>query len=425
MKKLLFCIFLFLVILAVFLSACGIRQAATPAESPAEELSAQEESPTEETPVPTPTPTPVVDLTFPDGSIHPSDAASLQLLTLTHDDIANTLPQLKQMTGLVYLDLGSETADVPSADGVSAEQQPRDLSWDDIRAIQEACPNVGVRYAFTLWGKTFTTLDTKMDLNHIKMNDEGAAVREVLPCMTNCKVLDMDFCGVDSEHMAEIRNAYPDMDVIWRIWFGNDCSVRTDTERILASNLNHVLTDANTKDLKYCTKIRLLDVGHNGGLTDFNFLREMPDLEVLIVSLCGFSDFTVLENCKNLEFFEFCSYWQGYDVGPLGDLTNLEHVNICGLGKITGWERLENLKKLQRLWIGQYTILPEGAIEELQAALPDTEINITEKTGCLGTWREAADGSFVPRYEKLREQFQYDDYPHVCSSWFNDPKYYG
>ena len=121
MKKLLFCVFLFLVILAVFLTACGARQIAAPsAEAPAEESFAPDKPPVEETPEPTPTP--VVDLTFPDGSVHPSDAASLQLLTLTHDDVAKTIPLLKQMTGLVYLDLGGDTIDVPSEDGSSVEQ---------------------------------------------------------------------------------------------------------------------------------------------------------------------------------------------------------------------------------------------------------------------------------------------------------------
>ncbi len=424
MKKHLFCLILFVVILAVSLAASSTRQTSASVERPAREVARQIGASVEETPVPTPTPIPVIDLSFPDGSIHSSDSASLRLITLTHDDVAKTIPLLKQMTGLVYLDLGGETVVALSEDGSSVEL-PRDLSWDDIQTIQEACPNTSVRYTFTLWGRSFTTLDTKMDLNHIKMDDDGAAVKEVLPCMTKCQLLDMDFCGVDSEHMAEIRDAFPNIDVVWRIWFGNDCSVRTDVKRILASNLNHRLQNKNTQDLKYCTKVRLLDVGHNDLLTDFSFLREMPDLEVLIVSLCGFEDFTVLENCKKLEFFEFCSYWQGYDVGPLGDLTNLEHVNICGLGKITGWERLENLKKLQRLWIGHYTILPDGAIEELQEALPNTVINTTEKTGCLGTWRFEPDGSYAPRYALLRQQFEYDNYPHVCSSWFNDPKYYG
>ena len=68
----------------------------------------------------------------------------------------------------------------------------------------------------------FTTQDEAMDLNHSTMYDEGEAVRNILPLMKHCRYLDMDSCGVSSESMAEIRDAYPDMDVVWRIWFAAD-----------------------------------------------------------------------------------------------------------------------------------------------------------------------------------------------------------
>ena len=98
--------------------------------------------------------------------------------------------------------------------------------------MQSAFPGVEFLYRFRFLGYDFTTLDTSFDLNHLKMEDEGAAVREILPCMQNCKLLDMDFCGVSSEAMEQIRDEYPQMEVIWRIWFGHDCSVRTDVDHI-------------------------------------------------------------------------------------------------------------------------------------------------------------------------------------------------
>ena len=300
---------------------------------------------------------------------------------------------------------------------------PRGLTWEDIRALQDVCPEADVEYHFTLFGKSFSTLDTEMNFHHITMDDEGAALREVLPCMTKCELLDMDFSGVSSENMAEIRDAYPQMKVVWRIWFGSDCSVRTDVERILASNLNHGLTDDNTRDLKYCTKVRFLDIGHNSMLHDFSFLEYMPDLEVAVICITGLSDLTPLANHEKLEYLEINTCAQGLDLSPLGTCPNLEHICACYLGHVRGWEELKKLTKLQRLWFGCNTQLPEGAVEELQEALPNTIINTTNPFGSSGDWRYEGKHRH-PRYELLREQFDYTNYTNVSSSWYNDPMYY-
>ena len=90
--------------------------------------------------------------------------------------------------------------------------------------------------------------------------------------MKHCRYLDMDSCGVPSEEMAKIRDAYPEMDVVWRIWFGYNFSCRTDIELMVNSYNAEGMTDELTKDLKYCTKVKRLDMGHNLDLHDWSFL---------------------------------------------------------------------------------------------------------------------------------------------------------
>lgn len=393
--------------------------------------------PPSETGVPA-TPTPVPALTLPDGSVHRITERRLDLSTLCHEEVGTAVEVLRRMQDLQYVDLGeedpvpkngdSETGKESPEPGEDADEdleflKPRGLTWGDIRLLQEACPEAEVEYRFTLFGKPFSTLDTEMNFHHVTMDDEGAAVREVLPCMKRCTLLDMDFSGVSSERMAEIRDAYPQMKVVWRVWFGSDCSVRTDVERILASNLNHVLTDDNTKDLRYCTAVRFLDIGHNTNLTDFSFLTEMPDLEVAILCITGLHDLTPLSHHEKLEYLEINTCAQGLDLSPLGTCPNLEHLCACYLGDIRGWEALKDLKKLQRLWFGCNTRLPDGALEELQEALPDTVINTTNPYGSSGDWRYEGRHKH-PRYELLCEQFDYSNYTNVSSSWYNDPMYY-
>ena len=411
-------------LLLVLLAGCAAVTRTEPAET---------ELPSAETEAPAPAPTPVPEIRFPGGTVHMATERRLDLSSLSHDEVRDAAVALRQMTGLQYVNLGEEDG-FPQAEPGSgqepgeeqpeqAEQTLRNLTWADVRLLQDACPEADVEYRFTLFGKAFSTLDAEMNFHHVTMEDEGAAVKEVLPCMKKCELLDMDFSGVSSEHMAEIRDAFPQMKVIWRIWFGTDCSVRTDVERILASNLNHILTDDNAKDLKYCTAVRFLDVGHNTLLTDFSFLAEMPDLEVAVLCITGLHDLSPLSHHEKLEYLEINTCSPGLDLSPLGTCPNLEHICACYLGNVQGWEALKNLKKLQRLWFGCNTHLPEGALEELQEALPDTVINTTNPYGSSGDWRY--EGKHLhPRYKLLREQFDYSNYTNVCSSWYNDPMYY-
>ena len=350
-------------------------------------------------PAPTQTPEPIPEIRFPDGSIHDLSERRLDLSALSHAEVEDYIEVLRRMTKLRYVDLGEE----------GTEEQPRDLNWEDVRKLQEGCPETDFRYGFTLFEKHFTTLDEEMNFHHVEMDDEGAAVREVLPCMTKCKTLDMDFSGVSSEAMAKIRDEFPKIEVIWRIWFGTNCSVRTDVERILASNLDHKLQDTNTQDLKYCTKVRLLDIGHNEMLTDFSFLEYMPDLEVAILGISGMRDFHSLAGCTRLEYLELNTlYWnQDPDLAPLKNL-----------------EVLKNMTKLKRLYFGCYTYVPDGAREELEALFPNTEIDWKTPTGCDDGWRFDGHGGYVERYQLLREQFEYSNYTNVSSAWYNDPMYY-
>ncbi len=369
-----------------------------------------------ETQIPAASPTPVPELTFPDGSEHSLSESRLKLPDLQHNEVQTYAELLAQMPNLRYVWLGEE----------GTEEAPRDLKWEDIRLLQESCPETDFRYDFTLFGKRFTTLDAEMNFHHIEMTDEGAAVREVLPCMRKCCLLDMDFCGVSSDSMAQIRDSYPEMKVVWRIWFGTNCSVRTDVERILASNLDHKLTDENTEDLKYCTEVRLLDIGHNTALRDFSFLRYMPKLEVAILGITGLSDLSPLSGCTELEYLELNTLYEGQnlDLAPLAHLTKLEHLNLCRLGDVQNWEALKNLTKLKRLYFGCYTRLPEGAKEELASLFPHTEIDWKTPTGCDDGWRFDGHGGYAERYKLLREQFEYSNYTNVSSAWYNDPLYY-
>ena len=321
-----------------------------------------------------------------------TDEKTLDLSTLSHKDVAGVAEQLALLRELEEIELGSDgawTGNPPELTQETASverpaEATRDLTWEDLHALQDAAPQAQILYRFRFYGRDFTTEDEAMDLNHSPMTDNGAAVREILPLMKKCKYLDMDSCGVPSETMAEIRDDYPEMDVVWRIWFGYGYCCRTDIELFVCSSGSEGLRDDNTRELKYLTKVKRLDMGHNRDLHDWSFLSYMKDLEICIITVGGWTEIGMLEGLTNLEYLEICPISHGYcgvlDLSPLRNLTNLEHLNICGISYTSNWEVLKNLTKLKRLWIGHWTAygFPEGAIEELQEALPNTEINTTE-----------------------------------------------
>ncbi len=342
------------------------------------------------------------------------DTESIDLSTMGHGDTETVRAVLSCLTKLKTVELGRES-----------DHSDR-LTLEDVAGIGRACPNARLNYSFTLYGKEVTLSDTELDFSYGEIEDEGEAVRTILPLMTSCRTLDMDSAGVSHEAMAVIRDENPNVNVVWRVWFGDNYSVRTDVERILASmeSVGGVIYDADV--LKYCTKVKYLDLGHNPELHDGGFIRCMPELEVLIIAMDGFRDISFLDNCPKLEYLEIFST-DISDLTPLADKKNLRHLNICCMPKLTDISPLYELPDLERLWIGSETPIPAEQVEHMKSVAPYCEINTTVADPTLeGGWRftrydpEEPKYWWVPRYELLREQIGYN-YQEYSFYWL-DPK---
>ena len=375
----------------------------------------------------------------------------VDLSSMSADQVGEAAAVLRSMTNLQKIRLGGENGSV---------------GWDGVAAIHDAAPEAALDYAFSLWGVDANLADEYLSFSHIRMDDQGAAVRRILPYMTNLETLDMDTCDVSNENMAVIRDENPDVDVIWRIWFAG-YSVRTDVERILASSTlrGGTVTNEEAAKLQYCTKVKYLDLGHNNAITDISFARSMPDLEVLILAINDISDISPLADCHKLEYLEINST-NVTDLTPLSGLTSLRHLNIgrtvksdvnngedMNRPRVTDITPLYGLDGLERLWIGSLTApgIPAEQIAYMKELLhelpPDPEddfvdnqrVNVIASDPSQGTWRfdEHVDNSkwafymqygyfnydYMPRYALLREQFQYDLGDAAYSLPQNDPLY--
>jgi hypothetical protein len=296
--------------------------------------------------------------------------------------------------------------------------------------LQQACPEANIRYNFTLYGKEVELQNTQLNLSHIPVEDNGYALRQAMAHMPQLTYLDMDSCGVPNEDMAAIRDEFPNVKVVCRIWFGSNLnySVRTDVERILASksSVGGFVYGEYAEPLKYCTEVKYLDLGHNPLMTDISFVSYMPKLEVAILAMGGWSDASPLANCENLEYLEMqttlCT-----DLSPLANLKNLRHLNIAYNFDLCDISPLYGLTELERLWIGCINPVPAEQVAQMQAAAPNCEINTEvyiDPTG--GRWRYVDYNELAyffilhPRYELLREQF--GNYaPDAFSYYWNDP----
>ncbi|MBQ1712239.1 MAG: hypothetical protein II024_03310 [Firmicutes bacterium] len=278
----------------------------------------------------------------------------------------------------------------------------------EIYAFLKENPDLKVDYKFTIFDRTPGIHDIKLDLNHRKMTDQGAEVREVIACMPDLKWLDMDSCGVDDEHMAAIRDDFPDVKVVWRVWFGvrKTYSVRTNALRILASAPENAgsLTPSSAASLKYCTDVKYLDIGHNEYLYNIDFVRYMPNLEVFIVMDGTISDISPLENCPHLEFCELFTN-RITDLSPLANAKELKHLNINWNHHLKDITPLYGLD-LERLWIGIINEVPKEQIEEFRRLHPNCVVN-DYSIDSHEDWRWDKDKNYYPRYALLREQMGY------------------
>ena len=373
------------------------------------------------------------------GQIIDAETDSLDLTGATEEDLAMVLPLLSGMPNLTMINLGEEGGTI---------------TWDTVAAVNAACPDASLDYEFTLWGKAVNLSDNMLDLNHIKMDDQGAAVRRVLPYMKNCRVLDMDSCGVSNENMAVIRDENPDVDVVWRIWFGSNYSVRTNVTKILASKPSKggVLYNNVGDQLKYCTKVRYLDLGHNDDLSDIGFIRFMPDLEIAVISITSVSDLSPFTSCPNIKYIE-AGNCRITDLSPLAECTTLRHLNVGTNLKLSDITPLYGLN-LKRLWLGIGDPVPKEQVEQMRALHPDREVNTSVPTGLetdangnvnnegfvLGNWKcyqqyLTVDWNYYSQtgyfpssrplgwYKVVYKAFQYNLTEAAYAFSWNDPKY--
>ena len=330
---------------------------------------------------------------------------------IRHDDVQTAVKELSKLKGVNELILGRE--------------DDTDLTWDDVKALSNAAPDAVIDYEFKYLDARFNLNCETFDLSYRKVEDGGAEVKRLIPLMKNVTLVNMDSCGIDNETMAKLNADFADVEIIWRVSFGERYGVLTNTEMILAScsDLAGDITEETDDGLYYCTKVKYLDLGHNLKMRDIGFVRNMPELEVAILAINTVQDFSPLADCPKLEYLELFNTGLS-DLTPLSGLKNLRHLNICYNFGISDISPLYDLTELERLWIGCYDPVSPEQIKKMREIAPNCEIETEVKDPTESTWRivgsdELGYNHYAPRYALLREQF--DGYTE--NSYSIDPRY--
>lgn len=235
-------------------------------------------------------------------------------------------------------------------------------------------------------------LDTEiLDLSGISFSDtsEIHSFLSSLPHLTQVLMLD---CGIPDEEMDALNRKYENIQIIWAVDLGPDLRVRTDVTALIPSQSDAWLSDEDAYNLRYCTELVALDLGHMD-ITNIDFVAFMPKLKYLIVADSQVASLEPLRGLDHLIYLEaFLTHVTDYS--PLLDCPALEDLNIS-------WTYgdpapLYQMTQLKRLWWGG-TSHSYRVVSALAEQLPNTQLSLYDGNSTGSGWRKH------PHYYEMRD----------------------
>ena len=309
------------------------------------------------------------------GENHSYDVKSLVMPGMEAESFAAVLPYFTEL----------ETVEL-TAPLAPAEQ---------LLALMEAAPQVQFRWELELGGMVVNESTEKLDLTGIPMTVEQ--MDAALPYLPRLTYVDMTDCGISNEEMDALNRRYEDIQIVWTVTLGKRFRIRTDVTHFMPVNHNYYPSGDDLHNLRYCTEIIAIDVGHMR-ITNIDFVAYMPHLKYLMLCQTAISDLTPLTGLDELIYLElFMTVPE--DLSPLVTLTALEDLNlhyVRGDPKI-----IAQMTWLKNLWWNnlEYYKLSYEDQQMLRDAIPDCNFNFTSGSSTGGGWRE------LPNYYAQRDIF--------------------
>ncbi|MDO5564369.1 MAG: leucine-rich repeat domain-containing protein [Eubacteriales bacterium] len=214
----------------------------------------------------------------------------------------------------------------------------------------------------------------------------------------NLKYIDLTDCNLSNEEIFSIKEVFPNINVVWEVSLGQ-WKVRTDaigfTTNLVLGEYVKLLTSDDLYNLKYCSSLIGLDLGHHliGDISPI--CDNLPNLKVLILAGNQIKDISPIKKLKHLKYLELFKN-DIVDLQPLKELNELVDLNICYNLNLENIEPILNLPNIERLWIGHCKFSDE-AIKSAYDSYPNATIALDGEGSTYYGWREH------PRYFAMRE----------------------
>ena len=253
------------------------------------------------------------------------------------------------------------------------------LPQEDLVAIAVRHPEIQFVFDLIVGDCILHTDAEEIDISNTPL-ESTADVEKILPCFRNLKKVIMCECGISSEDMDALNRKYEDIRFVWSVELAG-MLFRTDAVYFTPNKWGISCDDENIYDLRYCTDMVCVDIGHHIKVKNCEWVKFMPNLKYLIIAETGISDLTPLENHENLIYLElFLSKVKDYSV--LTTCKALEDLNLCytqgdpkPIGEMTWLKRL--------WWSGCW-----AGRKYLADKLPDTYAEFLSLSSTGRGWRE-------------------------------------
>lgn len=329
------------------------------------------------------------------GSVYPSDTEELDLSVLVNDKVDEAAKQLQKLPNVKTVNMVPEGGITP-------------LPPQTVDVLREVLPEAEFRCCWELYGQLASWKTQELRYSKAKIGDAGIeAFRAALPYLYSLDLLRFYNCGIKNyDAMVQLNKEYADVNIVWSV---NIAGYNFMTDTVLFHC--PLLRDHHTELLKYLPDVIYLDVGHNRYLTNVDFIKYLPKLQVVILSITKIKDISVLAECPELEYVELLNTYIS-DLSPLSDLKKIEYLNIGDMPFVKDISPVFGLKSLKmvRICMRTWDHVKRDQVEELKAALPDCFVS--DGAGdptTSGYWRfKDKAHNYTERYALLREQMLYD-----------------
>lgn len=264
---------------------------------------------------------------------------------------------------------------------------------DRILALREAFPEITFSWHLELAGIPVDEFTESLDLTGIPLTVEE--MDAVLPYLLNLTYVDMTDCGISNEEMDALNRRYENIKIVWTVVLGDSYRIRTDATFFHPVQFNYYPKDNELYNLRYCTDIIMVDVGHMP-IDNCDFVAYMPHLKYLILAETQVHDLTPLTGLTELVYLELF-IMRIDDFSPLLTLTSLEDLNLHYTdGDV---DIIAQMTWLKNLWWNNvdYKRLTREEQEMLREAIPGCNFDFTSPSSTGGKWRE------LPNYYAQRD----------------------